>query len=63
MNIDYEKLREDLINYFGAGMQYMSVLIMELSRVENATNEELVQIAVKNGFDLNQYMNHKKIII
>ena len=61
MNIDYEKLRNDLIDYFGEGMQYMPVLIMELSRVGNASNEELVQIAIKNGFDLNKYKKYRTI--
>lgn len=55
MDIDYEKLREDLIDYFGTAMKFMPMAIIELSKVENASNEELINIALKNGFDLNEY--------
>lgn len=60
MNINYEKLREDLKDYFGTAIKFMPMAIMELSKVESASNEELINIALKNGFDLNNYTNHKK---
>lgn len=56
MNIDYERLREDLINYFGTAMSFNPIAIMNLSEVKQATNEKLIQIAIKNGFDLNDYV-------
>lgn len=54
--IDYEKLREDLIDYYGtASYNGFPMAIIELSNVENANNEELINIAIKNNFNLNNY--------
>lgn len=55
MNIDYEKLRKDLIDYFGSAMPYFGVAMIEVSNIERASNEELVRIANKNHFDLSKY--------
>ena len=53
--MDIEHLRKDLINYFGTAMSFMPIAVMEISRVENATKEELIKIAKENGFDLSKY--------
>ena len=55
MNIDYEKLRQDLIDYFGSAMGLFQVAVMDVTIVENASNAELLEIANKNGFDLRDY--------
>lgn len=55
MNIDYEKLRQDLKDYFGTAIGFMPVAIMDVIRVENASEEELIQIAIQNGFNLSEY--------
>ena len=55
MNIDYESLRNDLINYFGTAMMYNPQAVIQLSQVENASNSELETIAIRNGFDLRNY--------
>ena len=55
MTIDIETLRKDLINYFGTAMQFNPMAIMDLTKVENASPEELVEIAQDNNFDLNDY--------
>mgnify|MGYP006916103162 CR=1 FL=1 len=55
MNIDYELLRKDLLNYFGTAMIHNPVAIIELSKVQRASNSELENIAIKNGFDLRDY--------
>ena len=57
--IDYEKLRKDLIDYFGTAMSCNPMAIMDLSRVESASDDELVEIALKNNFDLNKYIKSK----
>ena len=57
--IDYEKLRKDLIDYFGTAMSFSPMAIMDLSRVESASDDELVEIAKRNGFDLNKYIKSK----
>ena len=57
--MNYEKLREDLINYFGTAMQFYPVAVVDLAQVENATDEQLEQIAIKNGFDLDNYQSKR----
>ena len=57
MNIDIEKLRRDLIDYFGTAMaRGFGMAVMDLSKVERASDEELINIALDCGFDLNDYV-------
>jgi len=58
-DIDYEKLREDLIDYFGTAMAYNPMAVIELSNVESASDSKLEQIASQNGFDLSNYIKQK----
>lgn len=53
--IDIERLRRDLIDYFGAAMMYYPVAVINLSEVESASSEELIDIAINNGFNLDNY--------
>lgn len=53
--IDIDRLREDLINYYGSAMNNFSIAMMDLVKIENASEEELISIAVKLKFDLNKY--------
>ena len=55
MKIDVDSLREDLINYFGTAMQYNKMAMMDLIKVEKASDEEVVNIAIKNGFNIYDY--------
>ena len=48
--IDYEKLRNDLIDYFGTAFTLNPLAMVDLFRVQNASDEELVDIAKRNGF-------------
>lgn len=57
--IDYERLRSDLMDYFGAAMVFYPMAVIELSDVETASNYKLEQIAIQNGFNLNDYINQK----
>ena len=57
--MDYERLREDLIDYFGTAMKYNPMAVIELSEVQSASNQKLIEIARKNGFDLSDYENNK----
>ena len=60
--IDYEKLRRDLIDYYGTASQIFRISIMELSKVERASNEQLIDIALSNRFNLSNYTSpYKKI--
>ena len=55
MNIDYERLREDLMDHFGTAMVLFPVAIMDVIKVVNASNDELIEIANQNSFDLSKY--------
>lgn len=56
VEIDIEKLRRDLIDYFGTAISINPIATMDLIKVENASYEELIDIAIKNNFDLNNYI-------
>ena len=55
MDIDFDKLREDLIDYFGSAMGIFPMVVMDVSKVERASKQELIKIAQQNGFDLRKY--------
>ena len=57
--IDYERLRSDLMSYYGAAMMYYPVAVVELTKVEHASNYELEKIALQCGFNLNDYGSYK----
>lgn len=55
-DFDFNKLKEDLTDYYGtAAFSGFPAAIMDVSRVENASREELLREAANNGFDLNKY--------
>lgn len=57
--IDVERLRKDLLNYYGTAMYNASPLaIIELSKIERASEDELIQIAINNNINLNEYINN-----
>lgn len=59
--LDGDQLKKDLIDYYGTAMICSSPLaVIELTRVENASGNELVDIAKKNGFDLEKYVIEEK---
>ena len=54
--IDVDDLREDLIDYFGTGMFNVSpAMMIMLEKVKCASDMEVVDIAIKNGFDIRKY--------
>ena len=55
MDINFDKLREDLIDYFGTAMGAFPIAVMNVAEVETATDRELIRIATQNGFDLSDY--------
>ena len=56
VEIDIERLRQDLINYFGAAMSFYPAALIDLSKVEKASHQDLIDIALNNGFDINDYI-------
>ena len=56
MDIDISKLRSDLEDYYGSAMfSGFPAAVVELSQVENASPQELVELSRRAGFDLNDY--------
>ena len=57
MRINIEKLRSDLCDYFGTAMSgTFPQAIMEYEEIENASESELISIAERNGFDIENYI-------
>ena len=57
MYYNIEKLRRDLMDYFGTAMSNgLDMAVIDLSEIENASPDKLVEIAEKNGFNINNYM-------
>ena len=56
-NIDIEQLKKDLVDYFMSAMFMVSpIALVDLTEVENASDEKLIQIALDNKFDLKKYL-------
>lgn len=63
-DIDINKLKRDLIDYYTSAMFIASPLaIMDLDKVERASDKEIVEIAIDNKFDLNKYIKTSKRLI
>jgi len=56
MDIDIERLRQDLIDYFGSATSIYTMAIIDVINIESADVYKLIQIAKNNGFDLNNYI-------
>ena len=60
MEFDIERLRSDLINYFGSATPFNSFAYSDLIEIENANPYKLINIALNNGFDLENYVVGEK---
>lgn len=56
--INYKKLRKDLIDYFESAyfVGGYGAALVDVSKIENASEEELIKIAKDNKFNLNKYI-------
>ena len=52
---DFERLRIDLLRFFGESMMFNQMAMLNIVDVENADNEKLLHLAQSNGFDLDEY--------
>ena len=58
--IDIESLRRDLMDYYGTAMFGVSgFAAMDLVNTERASDREIIEIALKNGIDLDKYVVDK----
>ena len=56
MEIDIERLRHDLIDYYGSGMMCgIGAFSINISVIERASDEVLINIALKLGLNLESY--------
>lgn len=56
MEIDIEKIRQYLINYYGTAMiNSFPTAMTDLLEVENASNEKVLSLALKNNINLNNF--------
>ena len=54
--MDYDQLRRDLIDHYGTGMTSgLSMAVIDLIDVQNASDVELEVLAERAGFDLTRY--------
>lgn len=62
MEIDIYKLRKDLINYYEEALYLggYGAAIIDITNVELASDEELIDIAINNNFNLNNYIINNK---
>ena len=61
MEIDYDRLRSDLINFY-QGAYFVGgfgAALMDAIDVEKMSDEELVKLALKKGFKLEDYIIKK----
>lgn len=55
--IDIERLRNDLIDYFGTAMYSgFGMAVVDVVKVQRASDEEVISIAQECNFDLNKYV-------
>lgn len=57
-DINFEALREDLINYFGTASSFYPVAFMDVISVQNATDLELLEIINRTNLDINDYLTN-----
>lgn len=55
LDFDFERLRKDLLDFYGTAMMFNPMAVMSVVNVEHADNEMLIHLAQSNGFDLEEY--------
>lgn len=59
-DIDIERLRNDIINYYQSAMFMVSPLaMMDMQQAQNATDEWIIKKAIDLKIDLNKYIKQK----
>ncbi len=56
MDIDTNRLRKDLIDYYGTAMNNgFPMAVIDLSKAETASEQELIRMAEEEDIDLSRY--------
>ena len=59
-NINILKLKKDLMDYFGTAVfSGMPNVVIELSKISNASDSQIINLALNIGFDLSEYEEGK----
>ncbi|MCR5586110.1 MAG: hypothetical protein K6F77_01080 [Lachnospiraceae bacterium] len=56
-DIDFESLRDDLMDHYGTAMGDFPMAVMDVVDVETASQSELVELADEAGIDIRRYIN------
>ncbi len=57
MELDINRLRKDLMDKYGTAMfSGFPAAVMDLSRIERMSDQEVLETAQKQGIDLSKYM-------
>ena len=57
-DIDFDSLREDLINYFGTASTSFPMAMVDVVNIQSASNIELLNILNNTTLDINDYINN-----
>lgn len=58
-NIDIERLKEEIIDYYGTAMNNgFNMAIVDIEKVERASDEEIIKIARKIGINIEKYKTY-----
>ena len=57
---DFDRLRQDLLDFFGTSMMFNPMAVLNVVDVEKADNEKLLHLGQSNGFDLEEYRVKRK---
>ena len=61
MTIDIERLRNDIMNYYGTAMAGgFNFAMVDLIKAQTCSDEELIYIARKLNFDLTLYQSNNR---
>ncbi len=59
-NINILRLKKDLMDYFGTAVfNGMPNAMIELSKISNASDSQIINLALNIGFDLSEYEEGK----
>ena len=54
--MDLEQLRQDLMDHYGTAMHNgFPMAVIDLARVESASDDEILRIAEREGFNMSDY--------
>ena len=57
MELDIDRLRRDLMDKYGTAMlSGFPAAVMDLSKIERMSDQEILETAQKQGINLNRYM-------